>query len=389
MTLTTQGLTVPTYAEQRAAQVETFSGLAGGDVATDEGTIEGDMITLQALGITEQNELLAAILLAAYPRSASGASLDRAQSWLVGGRTRQTKSTVTLPVTGTALAVLPIGIAAKPTGTTVRWLSTAEITLDGIGDGSGEFQAEEFGAVTASAGTTWTIATPTVGWTTVGPNGADALVGNLDQSDESYRLQGASALKAGTLEAAVWAVNGVTLVSLIENQTNIADAYWGETFWAEILVVGGTDAAVAAALHTVRGPGRQLLGNTTVNVAAPGYLPSNTVPIKFSRAAVVEVWVTITVTKGEGYPTSTGAEAFSARSVLFKTAILAWAAATLSPGQDVYADAIKAACYTAVPGVKAMTVVVGSADPPVFQEVVIALREQGSIIDDRIGFSEV
>lgn len=389
MTLDTEGLTIKTYAERRAALVSTFAGLAGGNVATDEGTIEGDLITLFSLGGQELAELMVAVHNAAYPRSANGTALDRALAWLIGDRTEAAASTVTLPVTGTALAVLPVGIAARPVGTTVRWLSTEEITLDGAGAGEGEFEAEVTGATIALADTDWEIATPAVGWSTVGPNAADATEGYDDESDESYRLRGSKALESGDLEAAVWGVDGVTLVSLIENPTGTPDAFWGETHWAEILVVGGTDAAIAAALHAVRGPGRQLLGNTSVAVDAPNVLPSGTVAIKFSRAVEVNVWISIAVTKGEGYPTSTGAEAVAARAALFKAAALAWGEANLDPGQDVYADAVKAAVFTAVPGVKALTVLVGTSDPPGLAEVVIAVRQQADLDSGRIEVTEV
>lgn len=389
MTVTTEGLTIKTYDERRAALAARLQGLAGGNVATDEGTVEGDLITLTALGQQELAELLVAVKQAAYQRTSTGASLDRALAWYVGPRTRAAPSTVTLPVTGTALGTISAGVSARPAGSDVRWVLQADITLDGAGAGSGLFAAASDGPLAAIAATTWTIATPTAGWLTVGPNAADADLGRLDESDESYRLRGRQAIAAGDLEAAAWGVDGVTLVSLIENPTGNPDAYWGETHWAELLIVGGDDDALAAALHAVRGPGRQLLGNTTVNVAAAGYLPSGQVPIKFSRGVAVPTYVKISITKGEGYPTSTGAEAVAARVALIKAAVIAWGESKLKPGQDVYSDAIKTAAFEVIAGVKSMAVLVGTSSPATLTELVVALRDQAVLDTSRIDVEEL
>jgi hypothetical protein len=384
MALNNQGLLTPTYAERRQALATRLQGLAGGNVPTAEGTIEGDLITLLALSGQELAELLVAVHNAAYPRSANGAALDRAQTWYVGTRTRAAPSEVTLPLTGDPGTLIAAGKTAIPDGSDVAWVLDADVTLDGGGEGSGLFKASVNGPIAAIAGTTWARGTPVPGWATVGPNTLDAELGRFDESDESYRRRGKNALATGDLEAAVWGVDGVTLVNLIENPTDNPDAFWGLTHWAELLIVGGDDQAIGEALHRVRGPGRRLVGNTFADVVAPNMLPSGQVRLYFSRAVEVEVYVRITIVKGEKYPTSTGPEAVEAREALFKAAIMEWAASVLVPGQDLYGDAVRAAAFNAVPGVKSMGVLVDTSVPITASEVAIADREVAVLDTSRI-----
>jgi uncharacterized phage protein gp47/JayE len=389
MSLDNTGLAIPTYAERRAEYAERLQALAGGNTPTDEGTVEGDLLTLMAMGVQEIHELVAAVHTAAYPRTSTGASLDRSLYWFVGRRTEGAPSSVTLPMEGTALATIAAGVAVLPDdGSDIRWILTEDVDLDGAGEGEGVFEAEEDGPLLAVAATEWTIVTPVPNLTAVGPNATDATPGNLDESDESYRLRGQSAIAEGDLEAAAWSVDGVTLVTLLENPTSTPDAFWGEIFWAELLIVGGDDDAIAAALHEARGPGRQLLGNTSAVVSAPGWLPNDEVTIPWSRPSDVDIWVEIEVTKGEKYPTSTGTEAEEARAALFAAAVITFGA-TLQPGDNVYSGAINAAAFGAVVGVKSLTVLVGSADPPLASEVVIALRQQAVFDTSRITITEV
>jgi uncharacterized phage protein gp47/JayE len=389
MPLNSAGFSLTSYDDRRAALAEFYQSIAGGNVSTAEGTVSGDLITLLALGCQEVAELDAAVYAAAFARTASGASLDRAVSWYVGRRHESRASTVVLPLTGSVGTFLDVDSAVRITGETTRWLLLEGVTLTGVDD-EGTFEAEEDGPLTAVAGSTWQIMTPTAGWTAVGPNAADATVGADEESDETYRTRAALALDAGSIEAAVWQVPGVTLISLQENVEDTPDTYWGKTKWIELLVVGGTDEAVAAAIHSARPSGIQTLGNTTVNVAAANYLPAGTVPIKFSRAEEIDVWLAVEITMGEGYPTATGTEAQEARAALVKTAILAWGASKLRPGVNVSPFQVAAAVANVFTGIDAVTVLVGTADPPVSSAVLqIGIREVAVLDADRIEVTEV
>ena len=383
MSVTTEGFLPTDYADRRAAIATRFVGLAGGNVATDEGTVEGDIITLLALTAQQTEDQLVLTYASSLLREAAGAFLDRVAEPIVGQRRRAVGSIAAVPLVGTPALAITVGSAIIPAGSDVRWVLVTEVILGGGGTGTGNFQAQTVGPIAAVSGTTWTISTPIAGWTSAGPSLVDATVGSLEEDDETYRRRAFEAQRSGQPARDVWRVDGVTLVSIIENQTDVPDAYWLSTHWIELLVVGGTDAAVAAAIHGSRAPGVNTVGNTTEVIAVDNYIGGN-VSVLFSRPVEVDIYVQITITKGEAYPLSVSADAITARKNAIVTALLAWAATALVPGADVYADAVKAAVFTTIPGVRAMAVVVGIVDPPVDAEVLIDVRDVAVMASGRI-----
>ncbi len=384
MTVDSNGLTVTDYADRRQANAATLQSLAGANVTTEERTIEGDLVTLISLAGQAAEDQVAAVYSATWFRTASGPALDRHAEFVIGPRTRATSSVASaIPLTGTAGTVIPAGSAITPVGTTVRWLLLAEVTLDGAGEGEGDFEAESTGPIAAVTGTTWTISTPSAGWTGAGPSPTDAELGNDDELDESYRNRLAEAVRSGPIGRAIARVPGVTLVTVLEHPHDYPDAYHGKRNWIEPLVVGGDDDAVAIAIHEARGPGITVLGNTLVNVDDDQY-KGGQVPIRFSRPDEVAIYVKVTITKGEAYPKTTGTTALDARAAAVKNAILTWAATALQPSVDVSAFQIAASAANAVVGIKSLAVLVGTVNPPVGSEVEIDVREQARLTAARI-----
>ena len=77
MSVTTEGFLPTDYADRRAAIATRFVGLAGGNVATDEGTVEGDIITLLALTAQQTEDQLVLTYASSLLREAAGAPLKR------------------------------------------------------------------------------------------------------------------------------------------------------------------------------------------------------------------------------------------------------------------------------------------------------------------------
>ena len=128
------------------------------------------------------------------------------------------------------------------------------------------------------------------------------------ESDDEYRarygrltMRNARGLVEAIL-AAVLEVEGVTDALARENATGAAVTVQGKSIGAHsvcVVVDGGTDADVAAAIARSKPVGTGTSGNTSVGVAHSG---GWTVPIEFSRVSAVPIMVTMELTLDRDFP---------------------------------------------------------------------------------------
>jgi hypothetical protein len=312
---------------------------------------------------------------------AEGSSLELLLTPRIGPKLAAVGSTVVLPLfaaVGPNVNV-PAGQTVALADETGAWALVGAVTIPGGGTIDGTWEYFETGPKTAIAASDWTILTPVTGWLSVGPNVADAIPGRSDETDAEYRQRWRDALLSNMI-AAVRAVAGVTSASLLENPTNTPDAYWGLTHWVEVLVVGGDDDAVAAAIQASRAKGVNTVGNTIVGIIDADYVGGQ-VTIKFSRPELVAIYIEVTITKGEGYPGDMSVEAIAARETAIRAAVVTYVEA-LVPGENT--SGFKIAAYVnnnaGIPGIDNIVVEVDIVDPPVNTGTLeAAVREQFAI----------
>jgi hypothetical protein len=305
---------------------------------------------------------------------AEGAGLRNLLYPFIGPPLPDSFSTVVLPLTGVALTNVPAGSAVRldsdGAGATT-WVLSAPVVIPG----DGTFVYQTAGAKTAAAASTWTIATPVAGWATAGPNVAAAVKGRLAETDLEYRQRFALSVQEQIIGAAVAAVPGVTTVRLFENPTDVPDSFWGQTHWLEVLVQGGDDTEIAEAIQAARTYTVNLLGTTTETIP-DDFTPSGTKDILFSRPEDVDVWVELTITKGEGYSLDTSAAAIAAREDAIRTQILTWGE-TRAVGLNVSVGQIAAQVMLTptVPGIFEITGFVDDNAVPITTSVVAEVRQ--------------
>jgi hypothetical protein len=117
---------------------------------------------------------------------------------------------------------------------------------------------------------------------------------------ETIRAGGSSPLDA--VRRAIADVTDVTQVRAFENTTDVTDADGRPPHSLDVLVVGGTDQAVADALWSAKAAGIRTWGSTSRTVTDSGGTARS---VSFSRPSVVNVYVAATVERDPSvYPTA-------------------------------------------------------------------------------------
>ena len=385
------GYISPTFDDVLADFRAKYFAESGVLVDLEQPTPSLDLLRTLALIFKEAYDDQAGTYASAFVATSTGAALQNLLSPFIGAPLDEVFSSQVLPVTGTPLYVIPAGSSVlldSDGATGLSWTTVDPIPLDGVGFGSGTFVYAEPGPKSAAVGT-WTITTPQGDWLTAGPSLVPAVPGRLAETPLEYRQRYTLAAIGQRLFAAVSSVPGVTSVAIFENQTDIPDVFWGATHWIEVLVLGGTDADIAAAIQKARCFTVQTLGDVIVVTPAPGF-PGDVVEIRFSRPTPIEVWTSLVITKGEGYPADVSVGAIIAREDAIRTQILDWGAVR-PVGLDVTAFQIGAQAFQtpSVPGIADIETFVGLAPAPVTTVVIAGDRDLLVFAEARIALTGV
>lgn len=383
--ITPEGFERPSFAEIRAALVERAREIVG-PINTGPESAIGQQITIQAEREALLWEALEAVYFSQYPRSASGLSLDGAVELTGITRLGATRTVVQVDLTGEPGTPIPLNSEASTNNGDIFRLVT-DVTLDGLGEGSGQMIAVETGPVLALAGTLTNIETPVSGWDGV-TNPLDGEVGRPIESDPELRLRRAQSLAvtgAGTVPSIrsrlLQQVPDVTAVSIIENRSDVVDADGRPPHSFEAVVSGGIDQDVADLIWLVKPAGIETTGEILVDVTdSQGEIQ----PIRFSRPIQIFIWVKLTLTPGESGSFPGGAEEAA------KDAIVEFGE-TLGVGDDVVYQALYGPVFAAVPGIGSLVVEIASSTDPTMEpsqfaaaNINIGTNELALFLEDRV-----
>lgn len=294
--------TSTTKAEVEEEQREIF----GEDVDLSDESPNGVLVNAETIarnGVAINNANLANQI---NPNIAGGIFLDAIWALtrgLTGGRKEATRSTFSTPpdLTGVPGTFIPAGSIALVGED--QFESISDITLDGSGNGSVNFQAVETGPIAAGIGDLNSIAPGSpLGWETIN-NTVAATLGRSEEPDEVSRqrridtlaLQGISIPEA--LISAINNLDGVKSLSYRENYTKSDATIDGVFLLANSIytcVDGGTDEDIAFALLENKTAGANWNGSVTVNVTDS--TSGQSYPVKFSRPDEIQIWIIVTIT---------------------------------------------------------------------------------------------
>ncbi len=351
--LDANGFTGKTFEETRAGmQAEADVQWGASNASRIDKSVMGVIIALVAVLAAALWQLGKLLYNSQRASGAFGVLLDGVLELTGVVRLQQTKSTVDCVAVGTNATVLSVGRRIKNAVTLTYWVSTVEktiatlsawapttayvkgdlrtndsgkiyyCTIAGTSAGSGgptgtgtaivdgsvtwrfiaagtaavvvPFESELYGQIVGAAGNLTTIETSQGGWTSV-VNPLDAEQGRTVETDAQARVRrnadlrstGNAALDAIVSDVAQ--VDGVVRVKCFKNDTDVTDVDGVPPHSVEVLVRGGTDAAVGAALLATVAAGIRTHGTTTVVVVDS---EGQNQTIKFTRPEVVNMYVT-------------------------------------------------------------------------------------------------
>ena len=250
----------------------------GADLSLEPETPQGQIAGVQGIVFAEIEELAVHVAAGQNIESASGRQVDDYGALMSLPRRGASRTVVTGTCLGTAGVTIPLGSRVRTAAGAVFYATTAAIIPAG-GSIDVVFSAVEAGPVVVGVGELSEIQDAVVGWTSVF-NAAAGVAGRYIETDAEYRRRyrevvGVHARDAlETIRARVLDVDGVTACLVRDNSESVEVTLQGVTIpGGTILVVveGGADAEVAAAIMATKPPGVSLMG-TVHQVAHPGGL---------------------------------------------------------------------------------------------------------------------
>jgi uncharacterized phage protein gp47/JayE len=326
-TITSAGITTPTYADILASLQASFQQIYGSDAYIAPDSQDGQLLAVMAKAISDENDTMVAVYQAYAPGYAQGTELSSLVR--INGLTRLVASQSTAPVliTGNAGTVITNGVVRDNNGN--LWNLPTSTTIPIGGSTTITVTAQQAGAVVALSGTINQIFNPQLGWASA-VSTSDASLGAPVETDYALRIRQALsvALPALTplqsITAAIAAVPNVTRSFIYENDTAVTDGNGVPSHTISAIVQGGDVTAIATAIERLKSPGTGTYGTTSETITDPTGLP---VTIRFYELTDVPIYVAVTIKALPNYVATT--------AVAIQTALVAFIN-SLAIGGEVY-----------------------------------------------------
>lgn len=298
-----------TYNELQQEMDQRARELFGDDINTSERSPIGILIRLFAWFLGKSWELAEKVYNSGFVTKAEGVQLDNLTPLYNTQRIAEQSARVTLSFTGTPNYTILTGTQFA-TENDILFTLTEDVTLDGLGSGTGIAYAVETGAAGNVLANTITVqAEPDVDVLTVN-NPENATGGREEETDSELvnrLLDSSAAGGSGTgnsIRARLLGVTGVRAASVIENNT-MATVDGNEPKSIHVYVLGGESEDVAQAIFEKKSAGIGTNGAEIINVEDAS---GNNQVIKFDYAVEVPIYVNADVTTNNAYPADGAAQ---------------------------------------------------------------------------------
>lgn len=383
------GVIVPDTETLQATIEGEFKTALGQDLIVTANTPQGVLITAETTA--RSNVLLnnATVANQINPNLAGGVFLDAI--WALTGGQRYDATFSVVPgaqLLGLPGVFIPAGAQASLADGTL-FQSVSDVTLDGGGNGSVDFQAVEAGPTAVNVGALTQIVTAVLGWDQL-TNPTAATIGRNDESDLASRQRRKNTLSlqnvalAEAITSALYDIPNVRSLTFRENFTGVDATIDGifllkNSVWA--CVDGGTDDEIAQALLENKSAGANWNGAVVVNLVEPA--SGQTYPVRFDRPAGIPVKARVTV---RNLSSLTDVPAAVRDAIVGYAAGLQEGEPGFVVGASVSSFELAGAVNRAAPGIYVQNCEISLVSPTtwVVGEIAVALDEIASILSGNI-----
>lgn len=370
-TLGPNGFTAPAESAIRTGVFADINGAFGNALNPAVSTPQGQLADSETAVIGSNNDLFLKYTNEADPAFASGRMQDAIARIYYLFRKPALSTTVICTCTGASGTIIPVGsLGLAADGTIYQSLSAETIPISGTI--SIQFSAVTTGPIACPAGTLNTIYRAVPGWDTIA-NPADGILGRDVETRADFEARRTLSVSKnalgiiGSIRAQILAVTNVLDAYVTENPTDASAVIGGVTMPANSLyvaVVGGTDADVARAIWTKKGPGCSYYGgNTTITVEdRNGYsIPYPSYAVSFERPASLPIFFDVEIINSSTVPSDVIAQVRNAIIAAFNGQDALALRATI--GATVYASRYYAPVALLGPWARINNIKVGITTP--------------------------
>ena len=270
VTITSTGITIPTYQQILSALQNLMMSIYGNDIILDDSTMDGQLIGILAEAFNQSNNTAVQIYNGFSPTYAQGSYLDALVQ--INGLQRKSASysTVEVVLQGEGNTVIESGIVSDSQGN--QWMLPDSVSIPESGTITVTATAQNIGSVYSDPNSITTIVTPFAGWQSVNnPNASN--MGEASESDASLRQRQAISQElpnqtiAQGLQAGILTLPNVTYCQVYCNNTDSTDNNNIPAHCISVVVGGGDTQSIAQTIANKKTLGCGTYGETSVTLS--------------------------------------------------------------------------------------------------------------------------
>ena len=306
MLVNESGVTPTDLAGYKAELEAGFRSALGEALSIAPDSPQGQIIGILSTGFALQDEAGVSVSNGLSLYQAAGFQLDALGSLVQLDRIRGERSVVDATLTGTDGTVLAAGTRALTTDGAVFLLAEGT-TIPAAGTVLASFRSEEFGPVPAPAASLTRMGEAVTGWTAI-TNIAAASLGRLAENDAEYRERYESELlvrgRDGNqyIRAQVLGQEGVQDCRVEDNDTAATITIQTLDIAARsvlVVVDGGSEADIGAAIFRSKPAGTPTVGGTSVQVP---HAQGRTRAVNYTKVVAAPIAIEVTIRTVSGFP---------------------------------------------------------------------------------------